>query len=101
MMMTKPTIELAKELQRTYGLQSHHLVWIGEDGFTIAHTDQERRDLLSLEECALHLWLSLISGPPTSVGWHVAKHIPYPGFAPEVVFPEWTFLPLDDILTNR
>lgn len=51
-----PSIAEVKELQRSLRI-SDHLVYLDDEGFTIAHTDFERRTLSDLEECPLHQWL--------------------------------------------
>jgi hypothetical protein len=69
MSLTLPTIALAKELQRQMSLNDVHLVWLSEDGFTIAHTDEERLHLDNLEDCLLHQALSV--GPlDVDTGWY-------------------------------
>lgn len=58
---TYPISELV-EVQARWRLQGVHLVWLGPNSFTIAHTDAERRAVErggpSLEECELHQWLT-------------------------------------------
>jgi hypothetical protein len=49
-----PTIELAKEIQADLGFKGTHMVWISNEGFTIAHTDAERATGEPLEGCHLH-----------------------------------------------
>ena len=48
--MHLPTIELAKEIQKSLDLYDTHVVWLGETGFTIAHTDEERHHAAVMRE---------------------------------------------------
>lgn len=78
-------IEALKAVQRAFGLRDTHLVHLGEEGFTLAHTDDERASNVPLMACPLHLWLSAGSGPP----------VPEPGLyvVPPAV-DQWDFTPL-------
>jgi len=42
-------------LQDERGLNDTHIIWLGPDRFTIAHTDEERASGMDLEECDLHM----------------------------------------------
>lgn len=69
----RPTIQEAKDLQARLDLRETHVIWLGEEGFTMAHTDTERATI-SLEECDLHCWL-VENGLPDEVselGWYTA-----------------------------
>lgn len=76
---TYPISEL-REVQTRWRLQAVHLVWLGPNSFTIAHTDAERRNFGSmgwedLEDCPLHQWLGDIysgSARPAHFGVFVA-----------------------------
>lgn len=54
--MTLPSIESVVAEQARLKRKDNHLVYLGEDGFTMAHTDEERADI-DLEDCPTHLWL--------------------------------------------
>lgn len=63
------TLEDLIALQAKLGLTDVHLVWIGETGFAIAHTDAERKLASSpLEDCSLHQELLSLNGPPRPLG---------------------------------
>jgi hypothetical protein len=72
--MNKPTITLAKEIQNSLGLRGAHIVWIGKDGFTMAHTDSERASGVDLEQCLLHRALSKLDSrlirSGYDIGWY-------------------------------
>jgi hypothetical protein len=76
MSLLTPTIELAKEVQAHHHMEKiHHVVYFGEHGFTIAHTDEERSKLDNLEDCWLHQWMLSDEGYPDGVdpdlwGWY-------------------------------
>ena len=60
-------------MQRAADLCDMHLVDVGPNGFTLAHTDAERASGGSLEDCELHRWLSdECDGPPVDPGVYVA-----------------------------
>jgi hypothetical protein len=61
--MSRLTIEELKRVQHHADRMDVHFVSLDEDGFTIAHTDDERAHLGDLEKCSLHQWL-LREGPP-------------------------------------
>jgi hypothetical protein len=50
----RPTIEDVKRLQASLSYPDYHIVWFDEDGFVMAHTDEERATI-DLETCSLHL----------------------------------------------
>lgn len=56
--MSLPTIQEVKELQAKYNIKHVHLVYLGFEGFVIAHTDEERAALEDLESCELHRFLA-------------------------------------------
>lgn len=60
------------ELQARTETKSH-LVYIGEHGFRIAHTDEERavKDEVPLSECDLHYWLCSLDEAPASPGVYI------------------------------
>lgn len=51
------TLEDLIDLQAERDIKDIHLVYIGDDGFRIAHTDSERASETSLWECGLHEYL--------------------------------------------
>lgn len=74
--MDTPTIEDAKVLQKALGLTDRHLVWIGSEGWVIAHTDDERESGEDLEECWLHRAMEAYEEqPPVKVGYYVVWHL--------------------------
>lgn len=70
------TIAELKSIQAARDLKDVHLVWFGENGFTIAHTDRERaiatEDGPPLDECELYQALSALDGPLEVPGVYVA-----------------------------
>jgi len=60
-----PTIDDVKALQARIHLTAHHVVWLGEGQFVIAHTDEERATI-DLETCELHQRLMLADSSPVS-----------------------------------
>ncbi len=66
-----PTIALAKEIQADLELQIFHLIWIGEDGFTIAHTDKERNSGMNLEDCEVHISAQDWGDLQWETGWYI------------------------------
>ncbi len=73
--MTAPTIGELKALQREREL-TEHLVWLCEVGFVLAHTDGERENMPSLEDCPLHQWLIETGGPDDLGYFVVTRHEP-------------------------
>ncbi len=59
-------------LQTEVEMRDRHLVYIGVDGFKIAHTDVERVSETPLVECELHEWLSDLDEAPFRPGVYVA-----------------------------
>lgn len=66
--MNRPTIEDVKRIQADRGL-CEHVVWVGEDDFVMAHTDEERATI-DLTDCPLHIWLMTLAGPPVKEGYY-------------------------------
>lgn len=62
------SIKTLKSIQRDLGLGSNHVVYLGEKGFAIAHTDEERACKTPLHECGLHLYLCCMESPPRLPG---------------------------------
>jgi len=62
------TIDEVKDVQARLGYNNWHVVWLGESGFTIAHTDAERATGLPLWDCPLHGYLEGLDGPPRLPG---------------------------------
>jgi len=58
-----PSIDDVKALQARIGKRDYHIVWLGEQGFVIAHTDEERATI-DLETCPLHQRLMAADEPP-------------------------------------
>lgn len=85
--MSLPSIEEVVALQASLGVSEMHLVYLCEDGFTMAHTDREREDI-DLEDCPTHLWLAEHGRGSAPVGyywvhWHHDDHSEsYPYFIP-------------------
>lgn len=59
-------------LQATHECQDRHLVYVGEDGFRIAHTDDERGNGWPLTDCELHHWLRSLDEAPCRPGVYSA-----------------------------
>lgn len=66
-----PTITELKALQERLGRLDAHVAYIGETGFTVAHTQEERDGEFELEECPLHYWLSNANRPPFPPGYYI------------------------------
>lgn len=73
-----PNVEDLRELQRRLDELDTHIVWFGPRTFVLAHTDEERANFSSLEECELHRELADLSEAPVEkLGYYRAtKHIP-------------------------
>lgn len=76
------TIDEIVKLQANMGLGDAHLVWLGETGFAIAHTNAERYLAkadgdMALTDCPLHLRLAAMArymqAPPQTLGVFVVK----------------------------
>lgn len=66
-----PSVDDVKELQAKIGRRDWHVVWLGEQQFVIAHTDEERATI-DLETCELHQRLKLAdSRPVDQVGYYL------------------------------
>lgn len=53
------TIEDAKQVQRDLGLGDRHVAWVDlDEGFVLAHTNDERNSGKNLHDCEIHLWLA-------------------------------------------
>ncbi len=91
-------IEELKALQLQRGLQDVHLVHLAADGFTIAHTDDERASDTPLTDCDLHRWLHGLSEPPQvdELGVWVAVPTPPDSLQQDYDHDPWTFELLDD-----
>lgn len=74
-----PLIEDVCALQTALGRQDTHIVWVGPPGskFVMAHTDQERAELATLEECELHQWCRSLDGPPVVAGYYAVTAVPH------------------------
>lgn len=71
---TEPTIEELKQIQSDRGLECH-VVFLGDTGFVVAHTDEERAELKDLRDCKLHQWLVGRSEAPHPPGYYrVERH---------------------------
>lgn len=88
------SIETLKMAQRELDLCDAHVVHLGREGFTIAHTDEERASETPLEDCDLHRWLTDADGPPTSIGVYVAVPHEVDAYSESYPVPRWDFLPL-------
>lgn len=86
-----PTPQELCLLQSALGMQGTHLVFLGADAFTIAHTDAERASVQAgtmrgLVSCSLHLKL-LEREDAAAAGLYAARYMS--GVAPE--FDRWKF----------
>jgi hypothetical protein len=59
----KWTAEDARRVQRHLGLGRVHVVYVGSDGFAMAHTDAERASATDLRSCRHHYWLGKLGDP--------------------------------------
>lgn len=81
-------IEELIRFQAECGRQDDHLVWIGEQRFTIAHTDEERAEGFdAIIDCPLNDWMESWGGPPEEPG-KVYIAVPYED--------DWELLSLDE-----
>lgn len=66
-----PSIDDVKALQARIGKRDYHIVWLGGQGFVIAHTDEERT-AIDLETCPLHQRLTAAAeSPADEVGYYM------------------------------
>lgn len=67
------TIEELKILQREENGGSLHVVWIGEDGWACAHTDDERwLGQGAMDACSINDWLNGQIDQPAPTGIYIA-----------------------------
>lgn len=82
------TIEELVQFQAERGHGADHLVWLGEQKFTIAHTDEERAEgLETMMDCPLNDWMESWGGPPEEPD-NIYIVVPYED--------DWEFLSLDE-----
>lgn len=82
------TIEELVAEQARIGAGADHLVWIDEDKWVCAHTDDERAEgIEDLVDCPLNDWLEEWGAPPEKPG-HIYVVVPYED--------DWEFLALDE-----
>jgi hypothetical protein len=66
-----PSIDDVKALQASIGRRDYHIVWLGDQGFVMAHTDEERATI-DLETCELHKRLmDADESPVNQVGYYM------------------------------
>lgn len=66
-----PSIEDVRALQALIRKPDYHVVWLGQHGFVMAHTDEERATI-DLETCGLHQRLmSADESPVDQVGYYM------------------------------
>lgn len=70
------TLDELKQMQHELGLRNNHLVHIGHEQFTIAHTDTERASEEPLEQCPLHQWLESWEYNRVATGVYIARLTP-------------------------
>ncbi len=70
-------IDKLKAIQRRLNLGGVHLVWLGEHGFAIAHTDEERATI-DLHDCELHKRLGRAA--PEGTGYYIVTPNPDGGY---------------------
>lgn len=94
------SIDTLKMAQSDLGLCDYHLVHLGEQGFTIAHTDEERSEARGggtpLDECDLHGWLNGLDGPPEDPGVYVALPHEVDAYSESYPVPRWDFYDAGD-----
>lgn len=89
------SIDTLKLVQRDLNLGSVHLAHVGNTGFVIAHTDEERADDDALTNCALHRWMLGQGAPPHAPDVYVVvPHEPDAHSEPYGADP-WDFTPID------
>lgn len=91
-------IEALRAIQIARGLQDVHLVELRADGFTLAHTDEERAAAVKggaqLDECPLHN--ALLCGSPVIHGVYTAEKRDTDGYSESYRGDAigWDFTPL-------
>lgn len=70
------TLAQVKAYQDTHGLRDEHVVYIGETGFHLAHTDTERASI-SLEDCPVHHSFMALDEAPAEPGLYRVGVRPY------------------------
>lgn len=65
------TIAEIVKLQAERKFGDRHLVELRDDGFTIAHTDEERASEMLLTDCLLHIWLTRREDSPMPPGIYI------------------------------
>lgn len=84
------TIDELIELQARINSGHVHVVWLGEDEFTIAHTDWEREEGFdAILDCDLTDWLESFEEAPGSVGIYAAFE------DPGVTGDGWELIPVE------
>lgn len=89
------TIEQLKHIQIEKGMLARHIVWVGEQGYAIAHEQAERDAvdrgaLFSLFDCDIHKWLEEQDEAPVPEGIYAVDEI-YPWL--NGVSGDWYFRP--------
>ena len=90
------SIDTLKMAQADLDLRHVHLVHLGHEGFTVAHTDEERASGKPLETCDLHEWLNDQDGPPKRPGLYVATPHEADAYSEAYPVPRWDFHDLTD-----
>lgn len=75
------TIKELVALQAERELGDRHLIELRGDGFTIAHTDEERASGMLLTDCPLHQWLLEQSEAPMPHGIYTYDQFDLLGFS--------------------
>ena len=70
-----PSIQEVMDLQSRFNMLGHHLVWVGPQGFVLAHTGSERESGDTLGNCDVHLALSQLSGKPVRNDGYYSVHL--------------------------
>jgi hypothetical protein len=66
------TVEEVRRVQKVLGLLDTHLVYVdAEEGFWMAHTQQERESVPDLHECRIHRYLC--REPIVVTGWYIIE----------------------------
>lgn len=93
----RPTIDDVKALQAKLGVPDH-VVWSDEQGFVIAHTDEERATI-DLHDCPLHQWLTGLGGPPEAMdlpGYYLAAPHRPDAYSEDYGRDPWDFWPIGE-----